>query len=283
MYEYKQIDTSPEGIKQCAHFLNKIFTRNFSYEYLNWLYAKNPAGKAIGFNAYHDNRIVSHFASLPITSRMYGEECKGVLSLNTLTHPEYQGKKLYDKVSNLTYDYLNEKGYNFIIGVANANITPIFVHKQNFQLVTPLDVKIGIGNITEKHSNYDDYEYKRLWTKDTLHWRLSNPSIKYKLVKKRSSHYTMAPDQKFGIGVLLGKYDTTILDENNLEKHRSMKPVHIWIGVDHNITWKSPFFVNFPNKLKPSPLNLVFKDFSGSNLRLDKKRILFNCIDFDAY
>ena len=42
-------------------------------------------------------------------------------------------------------------------------------------------------------------------------------------------------------------------------------------------------FLNIPDSLKPSPLNFLYKDITGTNNIIDKKSCFFSYLDFDAY
>ena len=42
-------------------------------------------------------------------------------------------------------------------------------------------------------------------------------------------------------------------------------------------------FFNLPKKLRPSPLNLVFRDLTGENRYLKKEDVELSVLDFDAY
>ena len=41
-------------------------SNKFSKEYLIWQYRDNPIGNAVSFNAYKDNCLVAHYATIPI-------------------------------------------------------------------------------------------------------------------------------------------------------------------------------------------------------------------------
>ena len=62
-------------LESLSIFLSRIFKKslyfqlkkNYSVEFLNWLYNENPNGKAITYNVYdHNNDIIAHFALVPI-------------------------------------------------------------------------------------------------------------------------------------------------------------------------------------------------------------------------
>lgn len=283
MYQFKQLDLSKNGIREISDLLNLVFpnTNLNSFEYIDWEYNQNPDGKAVGFNAYFDEVLAAHYVTQPIKSRINGIENRGLLSLNTATHPDHRGKRLFTQLADLTYDYAQQKGFKFVIGVANANSIKGFIKYLGFQLIKPLDIKIGFGLNQEQQNN--DYDYIRLWDRDTLKWRLSNPKLNYKMIKKNKQVYILAPTKKFGIHVIIGRFNADHYHEIKNDSNFSFNKIKIWMGVDNKINWKRSFYMNFPDKFKPSPLNLIFKDLSSNNINLDPESMKFQCIDFDAY
>ncbi|MCF8298853.1 MAG: GNAT family N-acetyltransferase [Saprospiraceae bacterium] len=283
MYEFKQLDLSRNGIQEISDLLNIVFpdTDANSYEYLDWEYNKNPEGKAVGFNAYIEKSLAAHYVTQPIKSIINGVETKGLLSLNTATHPDHRGKRLFTDLAEKTYELAAKEGYKFVIGVANENSIKGFTKYLGFKLLKPLDVKIGIG--LHKESQNNDYSYSRIWDKETIKWRLSNPIIDYKLKVKKGQTYILAPTKKFGIYASIGIFDNGMFDETPILGKTVFNKVRIWIGLDDNINWKKSAYISFPDKLKPSPLYLIFKDLTNDNISLDTATMKFQCIDFDAY
>ncbi|HEX8525539.1 hypothetical protein, partial [Allosphingosinicella sp.] len=60
-------------------------------------------------------------------------------------------------------------------------------------------------------------------------------------------------------------------------------PARLWLGFDPGVDWSRSAYLPIPSRLRPSPLNLVFKDLSGGSLFPDPDRIVFRGIDFDPY
>ena len=150
-------------------------SKKFSPPSIDWLYANNPAGKAIGFNAFDGKRLVAHYVCIPSSINLNGSSVKAILSLNTATHPSYQGKGLFTKLAEMTYAAATELDYAAVYGVANANSTPGFIRKLGFQLIGPLMAKLGIGSLNVDFSRLESIQFYRLWNEADLSWRASNP------------------------------------------------------------------------------------------------------------
>jgi GNAT superfamily N-acetyltransferase len=64
----------------------------FNARYLRWLYVENPGGFAVGFDAWEGERLAAQYVAVPIKVVIAGSTTSALLSLNTATHPEFQGR-----------------------------------------------------------------------------------------------------------------------------------------------------------------------------------------------
>ena len=172
-------DYTKERLKQLVGLMNASFPDcKFKEEYYKWQYMENPNGRVVSFNAYaEDGQLAAHYAAIPIKMILDGKEELGLLSLNTATHPNHQGKRLFTTLADKTYEKAAELGYKFVIGVANANSTHGFLKYLGFYLVAPLEFKVGIGDIF-KYADHID-KNRVYYDTDSLKWRLNNPEFKY--------------------------------------------------------------------------------------------------------
>ncbi len=54
-YRIEQVKVDSEALKESQDLLQQVFKEHadkFSFDYLRWQYAENPAGPIVGFNAY---------------------------------------------------------------------------------------------------------------------------------------------------------------------------------------------------------------------------------------
>ncbi|OJJ18331.1 hypothetical protein BKI52_26295 [marine bacterium AO1-C] len=279
-YDICPIQYSNAAIQQYASFLGEVFHKPalFTPAYLNWQYNQNPAGKTIGFNAFSsDEALVAHYVVQPFQAMLQGKLTQGLLSYNTATHPQHSGQGLFTTLAQQTYEQAKMLGYEFVIGVSNENSTPGFVKKLGFQWVASLTVKIGAGKISfPKNAVYD---YQKHWTAETLQWRLKQPHASY-FIKKQKENLKVFTSA-MGVRVALGGFaDFPLEFKKTTDAIRFTK---MWMGIDHQMSWRKGVFINLPQRLKPSPLNLIFKDLTGQGRQLDKTKIRFQALDFDAF
>jgi len=251
------------------------WTKKFSREYLEWQYLQNPNGNVVSFNAFaEDDTLAAHYAAIPVQMILDGKITKGLLSLNTATHPNHQGKRLFTILADKTYSYAKDNGYEFVIGVANANSTHGFLKNLGFYLVAPLDFKIGIGDIFK--SEIPQNMNRLFYSQEVLEWRLRCPEYKYSML-----HNTIHSSRKEPL------FHTSVakipdgIDVNALDLKRTFDVFNIYIGLGANT--KNGLYVGLPKFIKRSPFNLIFKDLTGGELpMITKDNIFFQLLDYDV-
>jgi len=283
-FEIQEIDLGPSGLNEISALLKTTWPgmKHLNAAYLGWQYNDNPSGRAIGFNAYHGNQLVGHYATQPFKALIAGTEEMGLLSLNTAIHPEYRSSGLFYTLTMRTLKKAGETGYKFIVGIANANSTLPFIKLCGFQLVGQLEAKLGIGNIRRHEAEKEPF-YKRCWDKNTLQWRLNRPGRPY-LIKGHDASYSAV----YANTGILGIFTELGIFENKMIPKRpggfpGVNPFRLWIGLDSNSNWSRSLYIDIPKRLRPSPLNFIFKDLTGQKRSIKPGQSRFALIDFDAY
>lgn len=258
-----------EQLVELQNIVYKDRGKSFNKEGFRHWYLENPFGNAISFNAFDGDKMVSHYVC--ITKKLIiGERVvDGILSMATVTHPEYRGRGLFKTLAKKTYDYAQSQGYEFVIGVANANSFPGFIKHFPFQFVAQLDVKIGFGYHLFKEK---DILFSGYWNSEAIKWRCRNN------YKRHNS--TIVGNYGKLCKTLLGDFPNDILDSVNLPKDKiSFKPV-LYVGLGAK---PKGLFINVPKFIKRSPFNLIFMDLTGGKLpKMTKDNVLFQLFDFDV-
>lgn len=255
----------------------------FSPAYLRWLYADNPDGHALGFDAWDGERLAAHYVCIPARARLEGIDATLLLSLNTATHPDYQGQGLFSRLAAMTYQAAASAGYDGVYGVANANSTPGFVRKLGFQLVRPLEARVGLGRIGGK-ATAAVVSFERSWSAASLAWRCANP---VQPVRARRDGARWRFDAA-ALG-LARAYDELALAlpaptaSATPAAPASFAPLRLYLGLRPDSEGLPAAYVSIPRRLRPSPLNLIYRSLSGRVAQLDPARIRFSFLDFDAY
>ena len=274
-YKFIQSGIDQTKIKEYASLLSSVFEKSNKYTetFLHWQYAENPMGTVVGFDAYYQGLLIGHYVTLPVIYTIKGKLTKGLLSLNTATHKDHQGKGLFTTLARKTYELGKNLGYEFVIGVANQNSTYGFLKKLDFYLIAPLDVKIGIGQVQPDPAT--EYTVKPFWNGPALQWRMKCPGTQYYF---NHNHLYSKTDKPF----IFAQLSSARKELSKLIAVKNTVPLKIWIGLSNNLQIKGLFF-DLPDRLKPSPLNLIFKDLSGHLDPVQKNNIYLELLDFDAY
>ena len=271
-YRIEQVQVDDRSLLEIQKLLKLVFDERadkFSFEYLKWQYAENPIGPIVGFNAYSGDELAAHYVTMPIYMNINGQKTLGVLSLNTATHPGHRGKRLFSILAEHTYQYAAEKGYKYVIGVANANSTHGFIKNLNFKLIGPLTFKIGVG--TNVYSQRE-FTYMRYWDKEIMDWRLMNPSMRY----FKNSGLIVSPI-KPGFKKLVCHNGAEFASLPKLW----LRPLNLYIGFGAALS--KGVYCGVPKFIEHSPFNLIFRDLTGGTLpEITKDNILFELMDFDV-
>jgi len=257
-------------------------TGKFTPRYLEWLYLDNPDGKAVGYDAWDGERLAAHYVCVPARAWVEGLDVPVLLSLNTATHPDYQGQGLFTRLASMTFEAGASQGFDGVYGVANANSTPGFVRKLGFQLVRPLEARVGLGGL--RHGLKPpaaELSFERSWSAAALRWRCANPhnpvfmrngGDKLRFHAAASGNKLPAYAELEAQGMALPARPGPLLS-----------PLRLFIGLAPDTSSNYWNYASIPMRLRPSPLNLIYRSFAPRVAALDPARIAFSFLDFDAY
>jgi GNAT superfamily N-acetyltransferase len=284
MTEIRPIVATRESIAETAQFLRLVWprARHITAAYLDWEYVRNPCGRAFGFNAFRRGEMVAHCVVQPLEAGLHGELCRGVLSLNAATHPDARRQGLYFDLAQRTYAEAAEAGYDFGIAVTNHQSTAGFVKHVGFELLGALDAKIGLGPPPLRVSSPAP-EFEKHWTDEMLAWRLENPSVSYRIVSNEFSDHSLVygPAGAPGIQTIMGAFPDSLLPERFSLRLRGIHPFRLWAGFDPALDWRHSLYFPIPMSLRPSPLNLIFKEMGRGIPTVG--RIRLTPMDFDNF
>lgn len=257
---------------QLVELQNEVYKERgivFSPDSFKHWYIDNPYGHAISFNAFDGDKMVAHYVCIIKKMLIEGRIVDGIHSMATVTHPKYRGRGLFKTLAKMTYDYARDNGYEFVIGVANANSFPGFMKYFPFQFVGQLDFKVGYGN----HIETDNEKlFKGYWTDEALKWRC-------KKNYKHSDDTIIGNHGRFS-KTLVGCFSNDEISKIGLLKSGiNIKP-SLYIGLGGK---PKGIFIKMPKFIKHSPFNLIFMDLTGGELpQMTKDNVFFQLIDFDV-
>lgn len=289
-FEISKNNLHLKEIEKLSIFLSRIFKKNskfqlkqgYSIEFLNWLYNENPNGKAIINNVYEGEKIIAHFALVPITVLYNNRTCKSALSVFTSIDENHRNLLFFYQLANQSFELAKSLGIRFIISVASEIGSELYIKCFKFKLIAPLDVKISWSKFQER--NETNHKFEILRDNATVQWRLRNPRFKYQVFKENEKYIIFNNNYKL-FKMNMGYISNIDLDLKNMiifNKKKISTPLNIWMGLNNNLKDEKISF-NFPNILKPSPSNFIIKDLENEKINLVKNDIKINLIDYEVF
>lgn len=247
--------------KRGLHFDKNIFR--------HW-YVNNPEGRVISFNAFDGDKMVAHQSFVPCRLQVGGKTVKAARSMSVVTLPEYQGKGIFSKITNMAVDYAQQQGYEILFAVTNGNSFGGFVKHAGFTFVTRLDVMMCFGNNIEVDG---DRPWRNQWTSELLEWRL------------QAGQYFQKGECIIGefkkiVNTIMGIIPKDIQKAISVKKKSHSIWPKLYVGWGAKI--KSPCF-RIPKFIKHSPFNFIYRDMTGGELPpITKEDLFYQLIDFDV-
>jgi N-acetylglutamate synthase-like GNAT family acetyltransferase len=280
-----EIGTDQHSIDACAELMLAAFPQapHLNARYLSWLYAENPTGKVVGYNAWEDDKIIGHYACIPVATYLDGSPCTSLLALNTAMHPDFRNAGLIASLANKTYKLATQQGFSCVYAVANAASTPIFTRALKFQLVAPLTAAVGVINLKPDWGKaLAGNRFRRDWSSTTSRWRAANPSNPVQLRSNkdnsiRSYARTHLPGMlAYGLMPPL----STPLDTAS----GWQMGLKVFMGLLPRGCCNYPAYVSIPERLKPSPLNFIYRPLADlAPKTLERDEVIVGFHDFDPY
>ncbi len=279
-YTIKQLtfDNNDDALLKLVNLQNIVYEgrHSFSIEGFESWYLKNPMGKVISFNAFHGEELVAHYACIPYEMEIKGKRARGLLDMATVTHPNHRGKGLFKKLAIATFDFAQKEGYEFVLGVANANSYPGYMKHFPFKDYGQLKVKIGIGlNIFREKEKPEVYVS---WSKESIDWRMNLRSRRYYRSENIILSSSKVPFFKLIIGLLP---ESLINTDTQLYSKRLLRPFNLYVGLGAQT--KKGIYFTVPKFIKRSPFHLIFMDLTDGKLpKFSRDDMFFQLIDFDV-
>lgn len=275
--------------------------------YLRWLYEDNPDGPVVSQEVLDHLGVAGHYAIVPITIAVDGAESRAALSLNTAVHDRARGGGVFVSLAERTYAMAAASEIAAVVGVANANSTPGFVRRLQFSIIDPLPVTVLVprpGRSTvdwrsaraatpASHELLRDPPqpagvrgFQRSWNEERLAWRLNCPGSSY-AVHRCDDILMVTTVERRGpvriaviLAVLAQRPLTRSMSASLVREacrfHRA--PVALHAGFNDRVRFRG---VPLPDRLKPSPLNLIARRLTSEDTLATPAR--FEFLDFDAY
>ncbi|HLL30130.1 MAG TPA: GNAT family N-acetyltransferase [Allosphingosinicella sp.] len=278
-YRFEPLEHDARGYGQISKLMAEVFpgARHLTPRYFEWHYGRSPDGQAIGCNAFAGDELVGHMAAQVFPCRLEGEDRHGAYTVNGAVHPLHRGRKLQSRISAGIFEQAAALGCAFCLSTGNKWSTGPLLTR--LKMLRPLQARIGFG-LPRRRERSREPSLERIWSDEALRWRMANPERRYSALRDGDQAAILSPAGIPGTGAILYQGPRR---QGLPELDRAPGPLRVWLGLDPDVDWKGSSFLPIPMRLRPSPLNLVYKDLTGGGFLPDRDRLVFRGLDFDAF
>lgn len=207
----------------------ELFLHSFGHEMdenlWNWAYMDNPNGNPIVSLYFDNNKLVGHYAVIPIKFTHNQKTIDAVLSMTTMVDASYRKYGIFVEQANEVYDKAAELGYKFVYGFPNKKSAPGFKKRLDWIIDDSLCVySLSYDDLQQvkikDHSSLISFDIK---DEGNLHWRLNKPGCSY---FRNGSNILKKFDNK--VDIVFSGINFSTLDRNG--RYNLLLPVGLTIG-----------------------------------------------------
>jgi GNAT superfamily N-acetyltransferase len=253
----------------------------FSRGFLQWQYYDNPAGEPLGCNIDDGERLVGHLMGIPLNVRLRGRRAVVTLIMNVATHPEYRGRGLFLELVRRVAEMSAQRGHAGVVGVANQQTERAYRTKLGFQNVAGLGAHVELlPQRIDMARALGAAEFAHAWTDETLAWRLKNPANPLRIAGGTADSLVVEGASTLPLVRARGVIPRMGLSE---PASGTVAGPAVVLGLTPKGTARHRLAIPIPQRLRPSPLRMIWLNHHVPDDRLDPERILFSFLDFDAF
>jgi hypothetical protein len=272
---------SSEALPEIVALLERVVPRERPWgPDLEWQYLRNPAGLARFVNAYSDaGALIAHYGVLPMPplAEPPVPVAASYLSLNVVADPTATVPGLMVATTRALYRHLQEAGPVVVVGITNENSSQGFVRVLGFRSLGRLSLTLHPPGAWPAAGAPRAFGT----TPAHLAWRSARPGVTAFAHRPRGAITVRLRH----LGLPLDAVLTTGLAAAEVGG----------LGLARPASWVARLYAGFgspqggmavPERLRPSPLEYVFKVFGDASLAAPLERHLatrrFEFLDFDV-
>jgi GNAT superfamily N-acetyltransferase len=120
---------TPDDLGPLRRLYAAVWGYNRPEGFDRWRYLTPPSGICPVALAVDGDRLAGAYTLWPTPLRIAGEKVLGAQSMDTMTHPDYQGRGVFTTLANACYEIAAARGYMAMYGFPNPLSYPGFVRK----------------------------------------------------------------------------------------------------------------------------------------------------------
>jgi len=143
-YEFRPM--TPADLDGMRALYAAAFKQQRSKEQDVWRWFETPFGLSPTIIAYDGSRCIASYTVWPVWIRMAGQRIKAAQSMDTMTHPDYQGQGLFPRLAIACMESLEEQGYKALYGFPNQLSFSGFLRHLNWAYIGDIPVWKTVTN-----------------------------------------------------------------------------------------------------------------------------------------
>ena len=144
--------------KKIFSLFHKVYKKHMGksecIKHWKWEYKNDLIKRIEILLAFDNNKIIGHYAVIPIRMKIKNENYMISLSLDTMTHIDYRGQGIFTKLASKLYTNLGKSGIPITYGFPNALSILGFVNKLNWFEISDVPIYIRPLNFSTLLNNY---------------------------------------------------------------------------------------------------------------------------------
>jgi len=197
--------------EQIFELFEKSFGKMIDDKLWEWAYIDNPNGNPIVSLYFDNDKLIGHYAVIPMTFRYKEKSIKGLLSMTTMVEKSYRKYGVFVEQASEVYELAKELGYKFVCGFPNKKSAPGFKKRLNWTLQEDFFVaQLTYDELLKlKKRGWENSIFFDIYEKENFDWRLNKPGQKYFM---KGKNILKKYDSLFDI--VFHCYDFSMLDKD---------------------------------------------------------------------
>lgn len=180
--------TTKAGLLKHRDAIERLFFASFGQRTLgdiwDWAYQRNPNGEPIVTLCYDNGELVGHYAIVPMPLSSATTRKNSYISMTTMVAESHRKFGLFSQLAQENYARATELGVDFVFGFPNAQSTPGFRKRLNWELpesdyVATVDKADLLALAATGKLDKTDRLSLDLSQPTLREWRLSRPGASY--------------------------------------------------------------------------------------------------------
>jgi acyl dehydratase len=187
----------------------------------NWAYIDNPNGNPLVSLYFDKNKLVGHYAIIPVNLIRNKKNILGALSMTTMVNLSYRKYGIFISQANEVYSLAKELNYKFVFGFPNKKSVSGFKKRLKWTIEDDLYVaKLTKNELMSLSLNpsEDKITFNTI-NKKNMEWRLSKPNKTY---IKKENNILKNFDENFDIVFDGGDYSSFKDNKYNILLNRDL-------------------------------------------------------------